>query len=272
MHKRSVYASQMSIGEESLPGQRNAKQRMQAVPRMFCWTKMGSEAGQSLEAILRRKELERECGHGLFAWGIGSSVAPALNYVRQSLCRTSMDAFFTPMKSRPKAMDVTPSGMVMWRAFCGDDGSVSELPWHILVTSRRHAASGQEKRYHFALMCKRDRPLLQHQGHIRIDAARVRNLLSNEKVGSSQVTAIVKYVSGPTDSARAYPVLFRAELASQPFIRLVDPVPIEGRLIDLYKSACESENAEDWSRRVNSLRREAARRVKPPSFRQATLF
>jgi 4-aminobutyrate aminotransferase-like enzyme len=50
------------------------------VPDIFCWTKMGTEAGQTLGTILRRKELERQAGSGIFAWGIGNSLgaSPAL--------------------------------------------------------------------------------------------------------------------------------------------------------------------------------------------------
>src|ERR1700722_15920090 len=87
------------------------------VPGMFCWTKMGTEAGQPLEVILRRKDLERECGDGVFAWGIGSSIGPPLEYARRLVREASIDAFFTPMKSRSRAADSEPTGTVMWRAY-----------------------------------------------------------------------------------------------------------------------------------------------------------
>lgn len=228
-------------------------------PPMFCWTKMGAEAGQPLEAILRRKDLERECGDGVFAWGIGNSVGPALDYARRLVRETTLDAFFTPMKSRPKAADAEPTGTVMWRAYRSEDGSVHTLPWHMLVTSRQHAASGSEKRQHFALVCRRDGPLLGQPEPIEIDAACARNLVSNGKLGASQVTAVVKYAPTATEEPRRrYSVLFRATLTRQVFIRLLEPVPLEGRLAGLYEAACESAVAAEWRVRILALREAAA--------------
>jgi len=149
--------------------------------------------------------------------------------------------------------------LVMWRAFCSEDGGVSELPWHMLITSRQHGPSGTAKQYHFALVCERTEPLLAHQEHIGIDAACARNLVSNERVGSSQVTAVVKYYPhDSTGSGYTYPVLFRATLARQSFIRLVDPVSLEGGLEKLYEAACRAGRRRAVARRIYALKRAAA--------------
>ena len=220
---------------------------------------MGTEAGQPLEAILRRKDLERECGDGIFAWGIGNSVGPALEYARCAVHGEVIDAFFTPMKSRAKATDATPTGTVMWRACRTNDGTVSTLPWHMLVTSRQHAASGVEKRHHFALICRRAEPLLGEHESVEIDADCARNLLSNGQVGASQVTAVVKYTStGATKPNRGYRVVFRATLAHQAFVRLLDPVPIEGTLVSLYEAACAAANPAEWRASILALKDAAA--------------
>src|ERR1700730_13554838 len=46
-----------------------------APPRMnseefVCWSRMQAEAGQQLEAIIFRKERERQAGGGMFCWGV----------------------------------------------------------------------------------------------------------------------------------------------------------------------------------------------------------
>jgi len=50
----------------------------QAIPDQFVWTKMQTNAGESLENIIRRKELERKAGNGIFWWGVGESKGPAI--------------------------------------------------------------------------------------------------------------------------------------------------------------------------------------------------
>jgi len=42
-------------------------------PPICCWTRMGTESGQELACIIRRKEFERRIG-GTFWWGIGTSL------------------------------------------------------------------------------------------------------------------------------------------------------------------------------------------------------
>jgi hypothetical protein len=47
-------------------------------PAAFVWTKIQAEAGETLDRILGRKELERLAGNGSFWWGIGESKARAI--------------------------------------------------------------------------------------------------------------------------------------------------------------------------------------------------
>ena len=44
------------------------------LPDVFCWSKMGFEANQPLELILRRKDHERLYGAGEVWWGIGEKL------------------------------------------------------------------------------------------------------------------------------------------------------------------------------------------------------
>ena len=48
------------------------------IPNYFCWTKIGTEAGETIESILLRKELERISNNGIFLWGVGNSIEPIL--------------------------------------------------------------------------------------------------------------------------------------------------------------------------------------------------
>jgi hypothetical protein len=50
------------------------------IPDRFVWTKIQADAGQSVDRILRRKELERQLG-GTFWWGIGQ--APVAEKISQ---------------------------------------------------------------------------------------------------------------------------------------------------------------------------------------------
>jgi hypothetical protein len=46
---------------------------------LICWTRMQSEAGQQLDAIMSRKELERRAGGGIFFWGVGNPPPRIIN-------------------------------------------------------------------------------------------------------------------------------------------------------------------------------------------------
>lgn len=86
---------------------------MNSIPDVFCWTKMGTEAGQSLTTIRQRKELERRAGGGVFAWGIGNSLGTAI-YDAQRLSPTGyIEVLFTEMLGKPKLIDAKPSQMLL---------------------------------------------------------------------------------------------------------------------------------------------------------------
>lgn len=224
-------------------------------PAVFCWTKMGAESGQGLQSILHRKELERESGGGLFSWGIGNSVGPALAYARQQAGYLTLRTLFTAMKSAPKSIDVSPEALVMWRSFLAEDGSTVSLPKHMLVTSRQHGPSGAEKQAHYALICRSATQLGARDVPLTVDGSCVRNLVSGGQVGHSQVTSVVRYSAHMAEpNASAYPVIFDAELAGQWFVRLVDPVPIAGRLASLYGDACAAQSSKQWIDAVRKLK------------------
>jgi hypothetical protein len=223
------------------------------VPSVFCWTKMGSEAGQSLDDILRRKDLERQCGRGVFAWGIGNSVGPAIHYARTQTAIDELFALFTPMKSAPKLIDSAPSQIVMWTSYFTSHDGTAELPAHMLVTSRGSAGSGSEKRTHYALFCQSDESLLDQRNLGAIDQHAVCNLVSSNPVGASQVTSVVRHnerlAMEPT-----YPVRFKARLTKSGFVRLTDPVVLSGQLLDLYRRVCVASTPDEWRERLARLK------------------
>lgn len=105
-----------------------------AEPRCFCWTRFGTEAGETVEAILARKELERQANDGVFYWGVGSSVGPGIEELVRSV--DTPEVFFSPIKSRPRRVDVAPAAGVNWTWAQGLTCGAFRLPADVRVTSR----------------------------------------------------------------------------------------------------------------------------------------
>jgi hypothetical protein len=234
---------------------------------------MGAEAGQSLEMILKRKELERQAGKGTFAWGIGNSLGLSPAYARQAIPSGTVDVLFSPMKTAPKAIDVAPAQLVLWLAYHSSEGGLVDLPGHMLITSRGGNASGTEKRTHYALLCERQDVISAEDEHGIIDSKYARNLVSLNPLGASQVTAMVRY-DKPEDNIRPerpYPISFRARMYREGFVRLGMPVPLTGPLLSTYKALCQVSDADDWLTGTIELKRQA-RASLTQSQKQMNLF
>lgn len=230
---------------------RRLNNRRQAIPEIFCWTKMGTEAGQPLEAILQRKELERQAGNGVFAWGIGNSLGNGVELARQVCPEGKIDVLFTPMKSAPKQIDVTPSKILLWTSYLTTTGQIAPLPRHLLITSRGSA----DKRTHYALLCYSGEQLQAEEDQGFITANNARNLASLNPIGASQVTSLVRYYSDiAPQPEKPYRITFRATLHQQGFLKLLNPVVLEGRSAQLYAAACKAKEANEWADFVKDLR------------------
>jgi hypothetical protein len=196
------------------------------LPAAFCWSRFGPEAGEPLDQILLRKNAEREACGGTFYWGIGSAVGPALAAL---IAHTEEpEVLFSPIKSRPRPVDLCSPHIVRWSAGKGLFGDTVNLPAAVYVTSRWDPARPKTPRY--ALVCASDRPLLlEDRGELHFEA--LRNLVSSSPVGPSQVTAVVRggVVSRGATSGRTYPVSLRARLVWPYLIRLQAPTPVSGR-------------------------------------------
>jgi hypothetical protein len=190
------------------------------LPRAFCWTRFGPEAGESFDEILARKNEEREACDGTFYWGIGSAVGPALRALIATL--KAPEVLFSPIRSAPRAVDVNPSQVVRWSAGTGLLGESVVLPQAACVTSRWDPRRPGAARY--ALVCASD-AALAIEDHGALDFATLRNLSSGAPVGASQVTAVVQRGDEAPSRAggRVYPVAMRARLVSPYLVRLTSP-------------------------------------------------
>jgi hypothetical protein len=200
----------------------------ESLPLIFCWTRFGTEAGEPIETILERKERERRATRGVFFWGVGNSVAPGVaELVRRA---TSPEVLFSPIKSRPRAVDVHPPALTRWHGGVTLSGERITLPQTACVMS------GRSKAPHYALVCESHERLRPRDiGQLKFGA--LRNLVSRNPLGASQVTAVVERLLD-RDDGREYMVALRARLVAPFFIRLVDPVvePVD-RLADQARAA-----------------------------------
>lgn len=190
------------------------------LPSAFCWTRVGSEAGQSLQSILARKEAERRANGGTFFWGIGNAIGPSLRALLPY--DSEPEVLFSPIKSRPRREDTNPTAVVAWtRAECLD-GTPFELPAHALITSRLDIAA--PKRSHYTLVCATDMPLTTARPIGMLDAGAVENFLTGRPIGASQVTAVVRRRERRPTFSREYEIALRARLVPPFFLRLHEPI------------------------------------------------
>ena len=116
-------------------------------------------------------------------------------------------------------VDVAPSRVVVWTAAETSFGDRFELPPAVRVTSRQ----GDSERPHYALVCASSAPLeLAELG--LLDFSALRNLLSGNRLGASQVTAVVSRLDPPPVPGVEYPVALRAALVAPYFVRLREPL------------------------------------------------
>jgi len=212
------------------------------VPNYFVWTRHGTEAGQPVDDIFRRKESERGVNGGLFFWGVGNAVGPSiLELLRKVDCP---EVLFSPIRSAPRRQDVTPESVVEWTAALGLDGEPYQLPSMSMITSRFHV----DRPRHYALVCYSDSPLGLSLGSTdseRVVPGELRNILTRRSLGASQVTAVVERWPGISGGAE-YPVTLRAKLVPPYYIQLTVPKRITtgdgfdwaGRVAEVWSDRC----------------------------------
>lgn len=243
------------------------------LPSTFCWTKMGTESGEGLEMIVRRKEWERRLGNGVFLWGIGQSLGA--NASRATSNGQRLDVVFSPMQSKPKEIDVEPGELVLWTAWTDDAGQTWPLPRHTFVTSRATLPSGRRKESHYALVCNTNQPLSTASG-MSVALHTLRNFGTGKALGASQVSAVVAYdPSEGNVQGKIYPVSFTAQLASPYFVRLAEPTVLDAATIKEADAICRMDDIENWGNFVRRLRISANKPVAnytPDMFRSSELL
>jgi hypothetical protein len=228
----------------------------------LCWSRMQTEAGQPLEAILMRKELERSAGNGLFFWGVGNAPAAVIRFLVQ--IGHAIPVVFSVMKSRPKVYDVRPANVLLWRSYVGSDKIERPLPPHVIVTSRGSTALGAKLR-HFALICHSENPLALTRG-IPFDPSAYRNASINEApVGASQVTALLRRTGQPSPRTD-YEANVTASLVGDCWVRLADPVEISAEHLSILAGkGCKT--VDDWKAFTQQLRMTRKSSVEAPRDR-----
>lgn len=190
------------------------------LPWAFCWTRMGTEAGETLESILSRKERERQATGGLFLWGIGNSIGGAIVALAGRV--QEPEVLFSCTKTQARPIDVTPDRKVVWTGALTTVGQRYQLPRGTRVMGGIVDARRLPPRY--ALVCASERPLdVADHGSLR--PSDLRNLISGRPVGASQVTAVVERTDEASEgSGTTYVVRLMARLVAPYFVRLTDPV------------------------------------------------
>ncbi len=106
-----------------------------ALPHSFCWTRFGTEAGETIEAILARKEAERQANDGVVLLGdrqLGRAC-------RRGACATRRRArgpVQPDQEPAPASRCRAPIASCGGRLAEGLSGDTFELPSHATVTSR----------------------------------------------------------------------------------------------------------------------------------------
>jgi hypothetical protein len=227
------------------------------IPELFCWTKVGAESGEGLEALLRRKELERQAGQGTFYWGVGNSVGPAVTEL--AIDGRHPAVMFSQMRpASPAKAQAEPGALLLWRSCLDRWGKVHALPEHVLITSRAPADPGSQPRPHYALVCHTDEPLsAQAKGVMRFNE--LINYSTGRPLGYSHVTTLVKRrTAGAPPGGPEYPVLMVAALQPPYIVELQDPLPLPPEVgMSLGKTAAGLD-ASGWREFVSRLRRQGA--------------
>ncbi len=213
-------------------------------PDVFCWTKIGAEAGQKLEDIIRRKEFERIAGNGRFGWGIGNALGDSPRLAMAAVPNGRLKVVFSTMKSPPKPQDVDPAQICIWTKYQLPNGEIRPLDQTMLITSRY----SEKKTCHYALICSSVDSLLSTSTTCGLPSKILRNFLSNKPVGSSQVTSVVSCRSEVGESLKGdYPVTFTADLDSPGYVRLLSPVVVEGTLYSAYRDFSRQVEYSKWA-------------------------
>ncbi len=212
---------------------------------------MGTEAGETLDQIIQRKEVERIANNGSFAWGVGSSLGDSAEMLKQTTKQATV--VFTTMLSKPKHIDKQPKSVLLWIGGRTRQGERIDLPYYSLLTSRGHTENHGNKKKHYALLCQSSDPI-ELKNRYRLDGASVVNLKTGNPVGSSQVTAVVRRTNKQKERSRLYNVGFTATLSEHVQVLLDRFVVITANDIQKIIEAAEVGDIRSWKSEISLLK------------------
>lgn len=112
-------------------------------PKTFVWSKVGPEAGLTLDQILSWKELQRLLSNGIFFWGVGSLPSAQKQHSFLRAVRKPQ-LLFTEQISKATDENINPASTVLWTHYRDRGGNEVALPRFAAVTSKegrsRHGA------------------------------------------------------------------------------------------------------------------------------------
>ncbi len=187
------------------------------------WTKIGTETGENIADIIDRKEGEHSKG-GVFWWGIGTSLGPAVRDEAQK-SGGSIPIIFCEMLGTPQTRDVSPTSKVRWTKWRDCDGSEADIPSFVLVKSRGDDHSGQRKDKHYAVVCRPDNKLRLNPNGQLFDPRNCRTL-SGKVPGDSQNTALLRGDIMQSHRNGRYRIAFSAMLVRPWQAILLSPIPM----------------------------------------------
>jgi len=221
------------------------------IPDIFCWSKVGSESGESIDRIIMRKEVERIANNGIFTWGVGSSLGDSAEMLKHAT--EDATVIFTSMLSKPKLIDERPKTLLLWTGGRTRDGESIELPYYSLLTSRGHTETRSNKVKHYALMCRSSNSIThQRKGHLY--GGSLVNLKTGNPVGNSQVTAIVKRNDAIAKHKRRYNIEFVAKLDNPLQVILDKYVEITAHDIRRSIEAAEANDIDGWKSEIRAMK------------------
>lgn len=223
---------------------------------------MQAEGGQSLSEIIRRKELERGAGDGVFYWGVGNSLGEKCSALVSGEVNKVL---FSKMLSAPKKIDVRPDAVAFWLKYRDRAGIVGDVPPHVVVLSRAHSDSGMKK-YHFALVCSSRAPLMLGK-HGVLNTSNFRNYgSSNPRIGQSQLTTILERHETLTRDfpvpGTVYEINLSADLVKPFFVTLIDPIVLTpAETAELKSFVATAGDSKQYLRKIQYFRKRIAERA-----------
>ncbi|KWE51551.1 hypothetical protein [Burkholderia sp. MSMB2157WGS] len=195
------------------------------LPPTFCWTKIGTESGEELPAVVLRKEWERRLGGGRFLWGINQPLGSSAQVAAH---RTgSLLALFSPVASRPRAGERKDA--LLWNAWIDASGQVRPLPPHTFIASRSTLPSGRRREQHYALVCASSTALTVGT-QLRVFPDHLRSVSTGRPLGAAQGAAVVDCIGRAKEqTGKSYPLALSVELEAPYFVRLAQPCVLKAR-------------------------------------------